>query len=63
MNLNCLLNKSGPDLGSCFVCVRTSVAGFAVLSIKGNSRERRSGSLKGECHSTGFFSLFYFNSK
>lgn len=54
MNLNCLLNKSGPDLGSCFVCVRTSVAGFAVLSVKGSNWERKPGSLKGECHSAGF---------
>lgn len=37
MNLNDLLNKSGPDMGSCFVCVRTSVAGFAVLSVKGSN--------------------------
>lgn len=53
MNLNYLLNKSGPDLGSCLVCVRTSVAGFAVLSVKGNNGEKKPGSLKGECHSAG----------
>lgn len=53
MNLNNLLNKSGPDMGRCFVCVRTSVAGFAVLSVKGSNGERKPGSLKGECHSAG----------
>lgn len=54
MNLNCLLNKSGPDLGSCSVCVRTSFAGLAVLSVRGSNGERKPGSLKGECHSAGF---------
>lgn len=33
--------------------VRTSVAGFAVLSIKGSNGERKSGYLKGERHSAG----------
>lgn len=38
-------------MGSCFVFVMTSVAGFVVLSVKGRNGKRKTGSLKGEWHS------------